>query len=204
MKELNRELHEAFGLKWTCNIRCGIPMEDRKCDYCVHYERASNQDLLAQIEIPCGECGGTGLTCNPPPRSEAWSPSDCPTCDGLKARRITRLQQIIEERGEWNEFYIWHLSNHSPSIFLDANKFGQSVLAWKKQTIRTDIPELANCSNKSGESSCKHLIWNPHRCTFFEDIQLFFITCEHGEKIIVPCIDCINARREKGNPHFSG
>lgn len=113
------------------------------------FKKFPNQDLLAQVTIPCDKCGGTGEI--PDKRTLSTMVIDrgsktCPSCEGRKTRRITRLQQIMEGRGEWVPFFLWWVDKCSHvdgtgegyvdkfTLFdiLDANKLGAAVLEWKE------------------------------------------------------------------------
>lgn len=154
MIEINERLHKAFGIclhefgpkmktwKGLCLNGCGLDFKDFN----------GHQDLLAQVSIPCDRCGGERhKKCKqgiPIIRRHPTKPcaSDdictdicvitCPSCDGLKTRRITRLQQIMEEWGEWSSFLAFIVICHQgvatfTGILTDANKLGAAVLEWK-------------------------------------------------------------------------
>ena len=150
MTDLNKRLHEVLELPlhnvlvpdsyktdacWECS--CGkknmIHAEASK-----HREENKPQDLLAQVTVPCDACGGEGEVIDKPDFVAGALkplPYQCPSCNGLKTRRITRLQQILEERGEWKKFLRWlgqNLIDDYADILTDANKLGQAYLEWRK------------------------------------------------------------------------
>jgi len=160
MANLNKQLHKAFGICWhePFEVDLTIISKGESCFRCrkCHTKYKFNQDLLSQVSIPCDKCGGSGRNkskcerqgckdCDNCPFIEACAP--CP-CQG-EPRRITRLQQIMEERGEWTSLLDWIFDEYtlkiyrkmglaeymnSSKIIADATKLGLAVKTWKEQT----------------------------------------------------------------------
>ena len=129
MSELNDKVCRDLGVK-AFGDTCGAPEDEcppefegenyteESCDHCPklvpHYP-----DLTAQVTVMCGECGGSGYIEGKPYKWGSDNEAPCPTCNGYPERKIPFLQQILEERGEW-EAFVDRLSNkYEPKIGID-------------------------------------------------------------------------------------
>jgi len=147
--DLNKSLCEQFGICWHEKIagpymckHCGDASPKLRTKPKVE---SLNPDLLALVDIPCGECGGSGRIVQTRSGKSAINhlgEIPCPTCNGYGIRRITRLQQIMEERepttawdkerykSEWEAFTESNHKYHFRKL-TDTIQLGRAVLAWK-------------------------------------------------------------------------
>lgn len=133
---------------------CGaleICIETRRCKYCDLSDSCPN--LLAQVEVKCDKCGGTGRTAtyhgnvvDGVKKVDSMGYHDCP-CKG-EPRLITLLQKTLEERGEWERFIkrlfepcirnvtledLYKDMCNVKTTLTDTYQLGRAVLEWLKE-----------------------------------------------------------------------
>ncbi len=153
--KINKALAGLLGLCWHEDKSGGWIYDLYDEEFCIHCKASSKHnprpDLTQLVDIKC-ECDNgwlpikniKGTQC-----PERAIPEQCPTCNGVGIRRISRLQQVLENRQEqittsWERF-TWSLQDkikrkqsRAPGwvdeytdILTDTIQLGQAYLAWK-------------------------------------------------------------------------
>ena len=153
IEQANKDLAKIFGLCWHEFdngewVPVAQPCDEERCVHC----NASNlyaprPDFRKIVDVGCEECERKGcspkerddycLACNLKTDAQCNFYIECPTCNGIGSRSITKLQELAEKNNTWKNF-LWsrtYLSDPILSCFglTDINQLLVKYRDWRQK-----------------------------------------------------------------------